>query len=102
MNNIMSASMVDPWGVSIELTEGLREGWWLVVGGGANVSRVGERCTGTDVMLAREMLTSFRFDSHPSASCTDRFARPVASAMSCSATCIVPWPLPCVSRHSAR
>jgi hypothetical protein len=25
MNNIMTASMVDPWGVSIELTEGLRE-----------------------------------------------------------------------------
>ena len=24
MNNIMSASLVDPWGVSIELTEGLR------------------------------------------------------------------------------
>jgi len=25
MNNIGSASMVDPWGVSIELTEGLRD-----------------------------------------------------------------------------
>jgi len=25
MNNIMSASLVDPWGVSIELTEGLRK-----------------------------------------------------------------------------
>jgi hypothetical protein len=23
MNNIMTASLVDPWGVSIELTEGL-------------------------------------------------------------------------------
>jgi hypothetical protein len=23
MNNIMSASLIDPWGVSIELTEGL-------------------------------------------------------------------------------
>jgi len=25
MNNIMSLSMVDPWGVSIELTEGLNK-----------------------------------------------------------------------------
>jgi hypothetical protein len=25
MNNIMSAALVDPWGVSIELTEGLRK-----------------------------------------------------------------------------
>ena len=25
MNNIMTASLVDPWGVSIELTEGLNK-----------------------------------------------------------------------------
>ena len=39
MNNIMSASMVDPWGVSIELTEGLSESWITFPGSENGVHR---------------------------------------------------------------
>jgi hypothetical protein len=38
-------------------------------------------------MLARAPVISVRFASHAIASCTDRFDRPVDSAMSASAAC---------------